>query len=171
MMKRTRTVAYGGIVSALSVVLLLVASYIEVVDLSAVMLVSLGIVLMQIEFGTVSSLTCFAAVSVLSILLLPQKIPALMYICFGGWYPIAKCFIERLNTVLSYLFKFVSFNAAIVLYWYLTVFVFMIEQPDDLIKIALFAAANVAFLLYDFVLSRLITYYVRELRFRLSRKK
>ena len=168
-MKSTKTLAYGGIISALSIVLLLIAAYVEVVDISAVVVVSLGIVYMQIEFGTKAALTTFFAVSFLAGILLPSKIPALMYICFGGWYPIVKRFVERLSLVVSYIVKIVVFNAALLLYALTTLYVLMIEMPNDTLNLVLILTANLVFLVYDYVLSRLITVYIRSIRNRFKK--
>ncbi len=168
-MKNTKKVAYGGIISALSLVILLIASYIEVMDVSAVVVVSLGIVFMQIEFGTTASVTTFVAVSLLSVIFLPSKLPAFMYICFGGWYPIVKRFLERVKMPLSIVLKLAVFNVALVLYALSTLFVLMIEMPNDTLNIVLIAMANVVFLVYDYALSRLITVYIFKIRNRFGK--
>ncbi len=169
-MKNTKKIAFGGIISALSVAILVIAAYIEILDISLVVTVSLGIVFMEIEYGTGASISCFVAVSFLSLLLLPSKIPALLYICFGGWYPVVKKYAERLPRLLEWVVKMVLFNGALGAYGYVTIAVLGLVEPAAVLKITLLIMANVAFVVYDFALTRLITVYVRKIRNRLGIK-
>ena len=79
-----------AMLSALGVVLLLIGSFVEVMDLSAAAIASLLCVFAVIEYGGASPWLIFAVTSVLSMVLLPTKTPALMYLAFFGYYPIIK---------------------------------------------------------------------------------
>ena len=92
---RTRRLAISAILAAIGVVLLYIGALIEVLDLTVVVFASFVCVLAVIEMGGVWPWLIYATVSVLSLVLLPQKAPALLFLLFGGYYPILKACFER----------------------------------------------------------------------------
>ena len=82
--KNTKRLTVSAMLSALSVTLLYLGSFIEVLDLSMAVLASLFTVVMVIEYGKGAPWSVFLVTSALSLILLPQKLPALMYALFFG---------------------------------------------------------------------------------------
>ena len=76
-----------AMLSALGVVVLYLGSFIEVLDASMSVIASLMTVIVVIEFGRSASWSIYAVTAVLSLLLLPNKSPAVMYAAFFGFYP------------------------------------------------------------------------------------
>ena len=127
-----------------------------------------------IELGKSWAIGVYAATATLSLLLLPNKEAAVMYAAFFGYYPVVKALLEgrALPRVLEYLFKFLVFNASVVAAYLLLVYAFGLPfnelmQIDEGASWAKYAAVillgvgNVTFLIFDFLLTRMATIYLR----------
>ena len=167
--KRTRRIAVCGMLSALGVVVILLGSLIEVLDLCTAAIASLLCVLVMIEYGRGYPWAVYAATSILALLLAPQKNPALIYAIFG-FYPIVKAYIERLPRVLSDVVKGGIFLLLEVL---LITVADMLTGADEIMPwyyyAALYALGFVTLWLYDVLLTRLITRYFRQWRARIGK--
>lgn len=95
-MKKTRIVAESGMLSALSTVILLFGSIIDVLDLTSAVISGFCVIAMRIRHGRVGAVAVYCTSAVLAFLLLPNKIPAVLYIFYGGLYPLLKPEIERI---------------------------------------------------------------------------
>ena len=116
----TKIVTLCALLSALSVVLLYFGALFEVLDLSMAVLASLAVVVLVIEQGGAYPWLIYLVTTVLSLLLLPNKFPAVVYGCFMGFYPILKEKVERIPwQALRLILKLVIFNGAMVLMWWL----------------------------------------------------
>lgn len=157
-----------GALCALAVIILYLGSLIEVLDLSMGAIASLVIVLIVIEMGYSYAWITYVATSILSLILLPQKFGAVIFAVFMGFYPIVKSYIEKLNSApLRWCLKLIVANAAFFA-MFLVMKYFMPDQLEsDAMMLALYALANVAFVLYDYAVSKLITAYFYKLRERL----
>ena len=161
----TKRMAVLSMLAALSVALLYVGSVIEVLDISAAVLASLTCVFAVIEFGGGAPWLVYAVTSVLSLVLLPYKMPAFMYAVFFGFYPIIKEKLEKhLKRLPAWVLKEVIFNVAILLITAASRFLFLSEDSPIGFDIAFIAVAEVAFALYDIALTRVITLYIFKLR-------
>ena len=151
--------------SALGVILLYVGSVIQVADLSMAVLASLLCVFAVIEYGKTAPWLVFGVTSVLSLVLLPQKTPAVVYTLFFGFYPILKERFEKFDRVRCIVFKELVFNAALIVILLAMKFLFLefADIPFMLYLIAI-VLCEVVFLVYDFALTRLISLYVYKLR-------
>ena len=151
--------------SALGVILLYVGSVIQVADLSMAVLASLLCVFAVIEYGKTAPWLVFGVTSVLSLVLLPQKTPAVVYTLFFGFYPILKERFERFDRIRCIVFKELVFNAALIVILLAMKFLFLefANIPFMLYLIAI-VLCEAVFLVYDFALTRLISLYVYKLR-------
>ncbi len=105
-MKKTRVIAENGLLAALSIIVLLLGSLIDVLDMSSAAIAGFAVLAARIRWGRNSAVALYALTSVLSMLLLPNKVPALLYVFYGGLYPILKAEFERIkNRVLEWVFK------------------------------------------------------------------
>ena len=158
--------------SALGVVLLYIGSLVEALDLSAAVLASLACIIAVIEYGKGAPWAIYGVTSVLSLILLPIKTPAAFYAIFFGFYPILKEKIERRPRLLQWVIKEAIFNVALVIMGFAVYFLsttgdnLLLENP--LIIAATVVMAELAFVLYDIALTRLISFYIIKLRNRLK---
>ncbi len=170
--KKTKRLTVSAMVSALSVVILYLGSFIEVLDLTMAVTASLFITVMVIEYGKGAPWSVFLVTSVLSLILLPQKLPALMYALFFGYYPIIKEYVERIpSKLLSWAIKLVIFAFATALLLLLSkLFVPEVDMPMGALMTGAFIVLSALMLfLYDVALTRIITYYIVKLRHRFKK--
>jgi hypothetical protein len=158
-----------GVLVALSVIILYLGCAIEVLDLTLSAVVALLVVVIVIEMGHRYAWLAYVATSILSLIMLPQKTPAIFYACFMGFYPIIKSYVERLSsTVLQWVIKIAVGNAALVL----MLLIIRVFVPDEfetgLILISTYALGMIAFVMYDVALSKLITAYFVKFRDRIK---
>ena len=162
----TRQLTACAMLVALGVVLLWIGSVLEVAEISMAVVASLLCIIAVIEYGGAWPWLVFAATSVLSLVLLPNKGVALTYALFFGYYPILKERLERLPRVWQWVLKELIFNAAmavILVMWRILLFPTAGKMPLMMIAM-LVAVFELVFLLYDIALTRLISLYLFRLR-------
>jgi len=94
-MKKTKKIAVAAILAAFGVAILYLGALIEVLDLSVALLASFLILFCMAELGKSVSLSVYLITALLSLLLLPNKSPALLYAAIFGYMPITKFLFER----------------------------------------------------------------------------
>lgn len=164
--KKTRTVAFSGIISALCVVFLYLGSIIEVLDYSAAALCGILVTLVIVEFGNSAGIGVWLCSSFIGFLFKPQSV--LLFALFCGWYSLVKKVFERRRPFISYLMKFSLFNAVLAVLVFITLKVFFAEQVSVPMILAAAVLANVVFAIYDLLLTRIIYLYVHFWRKRLT---
>ncbi|MFY9382318.1 MAG: hypothetical protein WBI55_07460 [Eubacteriales bacterium] len=169
-MKKTKAVAICGIICALSCVAMYIGSATQVFDISACVFAALLIIPVYIEYGTWYAMLIFAVTSVISLLMLPYKFPAALYLCFAGYYPVLKAFFERRGAVLSWILKLLSFNAILTALIIAARYIAALEYVSLALNIAVFALANAVFIITDILATRLITLYITKYRPTLKRR-
>lgn len=169
-MRRSSKTALGGIISALSVILMFMTAVIPFMTYALPLIAGTLLVLMVRELGGRWALAVYVAVSILGLFIIPDKEAAVFYTAFFGYYPIIKPPIEsKLPKALQWVIKFAIFNLACFAGVALTVFVFGIpfDETGELGKYGayvLLAIANAAFLAYDILLTKLLILYERRWR-------
>lgn len=159
----TRRLAAAAVISALGVVLLWVGSILQVLDLAMAAIVSLLVVFAVIEIRGPYPFLIYAVTSVLSLLLLPVKTPALAYAAFAGYYPMVKAVLERrLARPLSWVVKTVIFVVGVALALLVAVKVLLQDPSVLLAERWVLLLAIPVFVLYDIGLTRMITAYLRR---------
>ncbi len=170
----TKKLTVCAMLSALGVVLLYIGSLIEVVDISMAVIASMLCIIAVIEYNSNAAWMIFGVTAILSLLLLPNKTPASFYVLFFGFYPILKEKLEKLKKVLSWVLKEIVFNVCLVLMVLVSIFVFTIGENELITPITVAIAivlSEAVFILYDIALTRLITFYIINLRPRLKLNK
>ena len=172
----TKKITLAAILSSLGIVFLAIGSFIEVLDLSSAAFAGFALVIAVIELGGYYPVLMYCVISILAILILPNKYPALFFIFFGGFYPIFKAYIERFHYVAAWIVKFSMFNL------FLAVMILLIKfltgtgmlpffDGGDFnnnlfgnFKIIVFVVANFTFLLYDIAMTKIINLYIVKIR-------
>jgi hypothetical protein len=172
-LKQTGKVALCGMLSALSVVVMLL-SYFPSLTYAIPAIAGLFFVILVIEINYKWAFLAYAATSVL-VALVAEPSAKLMFIAFFGFYPILKGLIEKIGKIfVEYIIKFAVFNIAIISIFSLLIFIFNmpIEEMGDYGRYTiqiLLGLGNITFLLYDFTISRLIMAYMRFLHPKLKK--
>lgn len=169
-MNRSMRVAFCGMATALSVVLVFLTGIIPIGEYVLPALAGLLLIAVVVELGQRWAWSVYAAVSLLSALLSPDKEAALCYILLFGCYPIMKSLIEKKAGKAAVLLKLAVFNAAAVLEFFLAVW--LLRVPQDSFRIfgvnlpwLFLLAGNAVFLLYDYAMSLLVTAYFQKFHF------
>ncbi len=159
-------VALGGVIAALSLLLMLVAGVTTSLVYAIPMITGAFLMVLVIEFGAGFAGLEYLAISIISMLLLGNKEAAIMYVAFFGYYPIIKSFIEKyMGKILSWIVKYVIFNVSMVVAYFVVSKIFMITFDDmemfgKYALLILLLAGNILFVVYDIMLTRLVTIYV-----------
>ena len=158
--------ALGGVLAALSLLLLYLATLMPSGRIGMVAVAGLVPAAGVVSGGLAAGFLCYGAAGLLGLLLLPDKGCALLYAIFFGLYPMVKSAIERVRKLpLELLLKLAFFNAvlSILLFGFSSLlFPFLPEFLHS--PLPIFLVGNVVFLLYDFGFSKLITYYAARIR-------
>lgn len=158
-------VAYPALLGALSLILVYVGSIAPTGNWGIVALAGILPAGAVISAGLSSGFLCWAGVSILAFLLIPDKFCVLLYAVLFGLYPMIKCLVERLRQMpLEVLLKLVFFNAAFTVV-YLTMKAAVLSSLPSALGVVwvLYLAGNVVFLLYDFGFSKLIAVYMARI--------
>ena len=162
--EKVKKLALSGVLCALGVVVMLFGGVIPIAVYCCPALAAMLLVPIDCECGTKYGLTAYAAVAVLSVLLVADKETAAVFV-FLGYYPIVKKFFDRI------VLKLLLFNVSAVVLYVLLIFVFnmtaLVEEfrtTGTLLLIATLVLGNVAFILLDFCLARLRILYFVKLR-------
>ncbi len=159
-------VALGGVIAALSLLLMLVAGVTTSLVYAIPMITGAFLMVLVIEFGAGFAGLEYLAISIISMLLLGNKEAAIMYVAFFGYYPIIKSFIEKhMGKIFSWIVKYVIFNISMVVAYFVVSKIFMITFDDmemfgKYALLILLLAGNVLFVVYDIMLTRLVTIYI-----------
>lgn len=173
MRKQTsRRVALCGVLAAMMIVVMLLGTIIPLSTYACPALAGVISIPVIWEFGAPTGGLLYAAVSILSLLLTPDKEAALLFALLLGWYPILRPKLQHLRQrPLRIILKLVIFNLAICLVYALLLFVF--TSPDLQAEAAGYTLpllmgtlvlGNVTFFVYDLLLARVSNLYVYRLR-------
>jgi len=112
----SQKIALCGMLGALSVVLLLIGSALQIGTYAAPMLAAFLIIPVLEEYGPRYALTLYATVSILAVLFVPETELAFFYVLVMGYYPVLRVKLNGVkSTLLRWLLKFAVFNAGTVL--------------------------------------------------------
>ncbi len=172
-------VALGGIVSALCLLTMFLAGIIAPLYIVFPMIAGVLMMIIAIEVSRSWALLTYIAVSLLSLLITFDKEAALLFIMFFGHYPILRLYLEKIRfRFLRRTVKFIFFNACIIAYFFVTVYIFgldqMLDEMGDFGKYGgyiLLAAADVIFIMYDYNLTILYKSYYRRFMPKLRKKR
>ena len=168
----TKRLAVCAMLAALGVVLLYLGAVLQVLDISMAVVASLTCVIAVIEYGKGAPWAIYGVTSILALILLPIKAPAIYYALFFGFYPILKEKFEKQRKLICWVLKEIVFNVCLVALGFITVF-FATAGENELFSsypllAAFVALAEVVFVVYDIALTRLISFYIISIRNRLK---
>ena len=159
----TRRLAVSAVMAALGVVFLFLGSLVQVLDLSMAAIVSLFVVFAVIEIRGPYPFLIYAVTSALSLLLLPTKTPALVYVLFVGYYPMVKSVLEgHLPRAAAWVVKVLIFCAGAAAAVFVAGKILLMDLSWLFVNWWVFLLLVPIFLLYDIALTRLISGYVNR---------
>ncbi len=128
---------------------------------------SLLIATVCVECGKTMAFTAYGAVSLLSILFVPDKEVALTFVFLLGYYPLVKTYFDRIRpALLRGAAKLLLCNGSILLMYGLVLLLVPagsisqeLKTTALIVSLSTLAMGNVAFLLYDRALRNLLQVY------------
>ncbi len=167
-MKQSSKTALGGIVAALSISMMFSISIVPFFTYAVPAAAAVMLVPIVIEINKKWALGVYLCVSLLGLILVPNKEVAVIYAAFFGYYPILKAFIEKqMKFVAEWIVKIFIFNLSMSVSYYvmLRFMGIRIDEMETLGALAipiLLGAGSVAFVLYDYAVSKIIVLYIQK---------
>lgn len=165
MVPKSRNIALGGVLGALCIAFLYLASYLPTSRLFLYGVSSVFSSVILIEAGHRWAWTFYGATSILGFFLIPDKMDIIPYAIFFGFYGIIKYYIEGIRLrAAQYIAKGAVFAAALVFSYILVRELFSPEFYSVLPLWALGIAAIAVLYLYDYIYTLFVIYYEKKLR-------
>lgn len=150
-------VALGGVMAALAVVIMCLGGLIPLSTFVCPMLCAVLLMIVLRITGSRIAWAWYGAVSILSLLLGPDKEAAAVFL-FLGYYPIVKPWLDKRK--LSFVWKFLLFNASIFAMYGLLIYVFgLAEVASEFAEMGIIMAiitlvlGNITLFMFDFLLT------------------
>lgn len=158
-------VVFPAIFGALALVFLYAAAASPTGSWGITAVAGLMPVAVVLAVGVSAGFLCWAGVTILAFLLLPDKLIALLFGALFGLYPIVKGLIERLRRLpLEYLLKLIFFNVSLTVIYHAMRSAVLASLPAALSSLwVMYLAGNVIFLAYDYGMTKLIAFYMARI--------
>jgi hypothetical protein len=161
----SKRVALNGILLALLVITMYLASLLPGLKTSLLTLSSFYIALVIIEFNILNGWIFYMASSLLLLIVLPNKLMLIPYVLFFGVYGIVKFYIERRNKiVIEYILKILYFNIFFIPLIFFGGKLFFSNAIDNFPIWAIIAGLEVVFIVYDYIYTLFIAYYNQKIK-------
>lgn len=172
-------VALGGIVSALCLVTMFLAGVLPALYIVLPMIAGVLMMIIAEEVSKSWALLTYIAVSILAMFITFDKEAALLFILIFGHYPILRLYTEKMPLKwLRRLVRLLIFNACVIAYFYVTVYIFgldeMLDEFDDYGRYGAYimlGMANIIFFLYDLNLDNIHRRYKKRLAVKLRKNR
>lgn len=167
MKRQSFTISLCGIFGALSIVIMLMGAIVPIAIYIAPAVAGLIVMIAQAECGPKMAWTLYGAVSIISLLFVPDKEVAFVYVFLLGYYPMIKPYLDRVRKKwLNVLIKLLVFNGTLAVGYGLLMVLFfpgwtqMQWQTSELLfAVVILLMGNLAFYLYDKAIVNLLYLY------------
>lgn len=175
---KAKNIALGGVLVALTSIVLYSTAIIPISTISILTIASAIIPVCIIRSDIKTSIFVYIASSLIAFFLVPINI-SLLYFIFFGIYGIVKYFIERIRKEkLEILFKLVFFNISFVIGFIIMqnilglnivagleilISSFFDTSTKVIASIVLWIVAQPIFLIYDYAMTMIITFYMERI--------
>lgn len=162
----TKTVALGGVMLALLLMTLFLASFLPGVELTLYAISSVFTAIIILETNIKGGTLFYFASALMALALIPNKLAILPYLFLFGFYGILKYLIEKIAKLpIEIILKLLIFNISLGtgLFIFKEAFVANIRLPEYS-NFILIIAGQFMFLLYDYIFSLIIGFYSRRFK-------
>ncbi len=178
-MKKSMSIALSGLLGAIMIVVMLLGNILPLTSVLCPAIAGFCLIPARRECGLPLAIALFLAVSMLSLILLPDKESALFFTLLLGLYPLCRHGLNRISTRwMRIVCKLLLCNLLLVLIYLLLLFVLIpaaltteFSDVGTVSMLFLLLMGNVAFFLYDTCLGRLSFLYEYKLRNKLFRSR
>ena len=168
-MSKNNKITLCAVVSSLCISLMFLNAIIPIMGYAIPAAAGVLLLFVFIETSAAWAFMSYATVSCLSILLLPEKSSALLFILLLGYYPLVKFYIDKCKIkILNLLIKFLIFNVTAILNFVIATKILKVPAEEFQafglsIVWVLLALGNISFFLYDFALKGVALKYMHSL--------
>ena len=181
---KSKYITFGGIMVALTSIILYSTSFIPINTLTILTLASAIIPICIIKSDIKTTIFVYIASSLIAFFIVPINI-SILYSIFFGIYGIIKFWAEKDRSKFEVLYKIVFFNIAFIIGFILfenilgidiiggieQILLRFINRDVKTITFALFLIlANVVFLVFDYALTLIISFYMDRIHPKIDRK-
>jgi len=172
-LRQTKILAKSAMVATLTTALLAIGSTIRYFDLGFNVIAGMILWCFVLEYGRKYGALVYATTSVLGLILFPYKFTAFCYLMVFGLYSLVRPSLEKIRShALRWVVKLAVVNICVVSLFYLYILLFMTNYFANSIAFALMIlSCNIAFIIYDSLLVRIVDVYERRVRTVLCRAK
>jgi len=163
---KIKNTTLSALLVSLTIVLLALNTILPISTISILTVTSAIIPIAIIKTSVRNSILIYISSSLLGLLLLPKDI-VILYIMFFGIYGLIKFFNKKLNNLYFEIPLKIIFSSLVLLVYYFVFNSFINLSNIDLPLYLIFIGANIAFLIYDYALTMLISYYIEKINNRL----
>ena len=176
--KASFIVSLGGIVSALCIIIMFLTGIMPIFVYTLPALAGALMVIIVVEISIKWAFVTYATVSLLSLLITPNKEAVVLFIMFLGYYPIIKSLLERKKSrAYEWILKVLGFNISIIIAYQIIIRAFgMTDALDQFGNFGRYGAlfllvlGNIVFVIYDIALTKVISAYINSFRPKILRK-
>ncbi len=177
MKEKTYRTALGGVLAALALTLLFLGSIFPFAEIAGPAIASACVAVIAEETSGSAGLSVYAAVSLLSLLVVPDKESAMLFVSFFGWFPLLKKYVDpRMRKVPAALLKLLLFNLSIITMYYIALKVLFVPSLTEefaeystAMYIVIMVLSNITILLLDYSLDKVLFLYRHVWRKKLVR--
>lgn len=168
-------IAFCGVVTALGGLLMFLTGLVPIGTYALPALAGVLPMAVVIEIGPRWAWSVYAAVSILSVLIVPDREAVALFLLFFGYYPILKAAIEHiLSKPLRAVLKLADFNLSMVAEFLAGIYLLGVPREGFVLfgvylPWAFLLAGNLVFLLYDYAVSLLVVSYCRNFHSAISK--
>lgn len=159
---KTKNLTLSALLIALTLVILAINSLLPISTLSILTIASAIIPIAVIRASIKNAFLIYIASSLLGFLILPKDI-IILYALFFGIYGLIKYYIEKLNKITFEIILKLVFSSIILVIYYLLFSSFIDISNVNLPLYLIFIAANILFLIYDYALTLVISFYITNI--------
>lgn len=163
---KTKNLTLSSLLISLTLVILALNTLLPISTLSILTVASAIIPIAIIRTSTKNAFLVYIASSLLGFLILPKDI-IILYALFFGIYGLVKYYIEKLNKISIEIILKLIFSSIILIIYYL-LFSSLIDISNvNLPLYLIFIIANILFLIYDYALTLIISFYINKIHSRI----
>ncbi len=171
----TRKFTLASIMTALTLVCLFGSAYLPTGRIALLAITSMCVLITVSQCGVRYGWLQYTATALLAILLIPFKFQVFLFIALLGYYPMVKLHIEKIHNLwLELLVKILFFTSLLIIAYFVVKYVLAQQISFGAILDVVFAhlllvvvAAEVVFVIYDYLLSFFAKFYNENIKDRI----
>lgn len=174
----SKKIAFGGVITALGTVIIILSGIFQMAMFILPAVSGLLVLFSAFEVDYRFSMKIYFSISILSLILSPDKSSAILFITFLGYYPLVKVKIEEIMKkfkITKILLKLLLFNLVMFMYYFILVYV--LATPRESFEIfgvylpmVFLIVGNITFLMYDRCIVYIFLIFVYKVRSKIAFK-